>query len=123
MILSNRIKFFLPFFLCSCVFAQNGDIIPLSQKVGTVLDAEENLFYKVYDIEGFESAQFYEISLRTVIARITIVEYSQQKLSKRKYSMMEFLRMKEAVDVQPFITDEDRRLVKENLTYLETKNI
>ncbi len=123
LILSNRIKYILPLFLCTCLLAQNGEIIPLSQKVGTVLDAEENLFYNVYDIEGFESAQFYEISLRTVIARITIVEYSQQKISKRKHSMMEFLRMKEAVDVQPWITDEDRRLVKENLTYLSTNNI
>jgi small nuclear ribonucleoprotein (snRNP)-like protein len=110
-------------FLSSCLWAQNGEIIPLSQKVGTVLDAEENLFYQVYDIDGFESAQFYEISLRTVVAKITFVEYSQQKISKRKYSMMEFLRMKEAVDVQPWITEEDRKLVKENLTYLETNNI
>lgn len=123
LILSNRIKYILPLFLSTYLLAQNGEIIPLSQKVGTVLDAEENLFYNVYNIDGFESAQFYEISLRAVIARITFVEYSQQKISKRKYSMMEFLRMKEAVDVQPWITDEDRRMVKENLTYLETNNI
>jgi small nuclear ribonucleoprotein (snRNP)-like protein len=36
---------------------------------------------------------------------------------------MEFLRMKEAVDVQPFITADDRLLVKGNLTYLETDKI
>ena len=103
---------------------QNGEIIPLSQKVGLTLDAEENLFYNVFtDIDGFESAQFYEMSPRTVIARITFVQYSQQKTSKRKLKMMDFLTMKESVDVQPMITDEDRKLVHENLTYLQTEDI
>ena len=68
---------------------QDGEIIPLSQKVGLTLDAEENLFYNVFtDIDGFESAQFYEMSPRTVIARITFVQYSQQKTSKRKHEII-----------------------------------
>ncbi len=123
LILSNQIKYLLLFSLSAVLLAQKGEIIPLSQKVGTVLDAEENLFYQLYDIDGFESAQFYEVSLRSVIAKITFVEYSQRKVSKRKYSIMEFLRLKEKVDVQPFITDEDRRAMRENLTYLETNAI
>ena len=118
------IKFILPVCFLAIVFGQDGEIIPLSQKVGLTLDAEENLFYNVYsDIDGFESAQFYEISIQTVIARISYVQYSQQKTSKRKYKMMDFLRMKEAVDVQPIITVEDRLLVRENLTYLQTDEI
>lgn len=122
--LLKKIKFIQFFILVLFLNAQDGDIIPLSQKVGLTLDAEENLFYNVYtDIDGFESAQFYEVSTNTVIARISYVQYSQQKTSKRKYKMMEFLRMKEAVDLQPVITAEDRKLVKENLTYLETDEI
>ena len=123
-ILLKTAKFILTVFFGAIIFGQEGEIIPLSQKVGLTLDAEENLFYNVYsDIDGFESAQFYEVSIKTVIARITYVQYAQQKTSKRKYTMMEFLRMKEAVDVQPFITAEDRRMVKENLTYLQTDEI
>ncbi|MFQ6678448.1 MAG: hypothetical protein ACE5D0_09020 [Fidelibacterota bacterium] len=121
--LSNQSKYLFIFYLSSVLGAQNGEIIPLSQKVGTVLDAEENLFYKVYDIDGFESAQFYEVSLRTVIAKIAFVEYSQKKVSKRKYSMIEFLSLKEKVDLQPSITERDRRAMQENLTYLETSAI
>ncbi len=117
-------KFLIPAIFCSIISGQDGEIIPLSQKVGLTLDAEENLFYNVIsDIDGFESAQFYEMSTHTVIARISYVQYSQQKISKRKYKMMEFLRMKEAVDVQPEITAEDRKLLYENLTYLQTDDI
>jgi len=119
----NRFRFFFIFLLVSCSIAQNGEIIPLSQKVGTVLDAEENLFYHVYNIEGFKSAQFYEVSLHTVIVKITYVEYSRQKTSKRKYSMKEFLNMKAQVDIQPEITAKDRRMVQENLAYLVTNDI
>ena len=120
-ILSKITKLITHFCLLAVIQAQNGEIIPLSQKVGLTLDAEENLFYNVYtDIDGFESAQFYEMSPKTVIARITYVQYSQQKTSKRKYTMMEFLKIKEMVDLQPHITAEDRKLVHENLTYLQT---
>ena len=85
-------KFLIPAIFCSIISGQDGEIIPLSQKVGLTLDAEENLFYNVIsDIDGFESAQFYEMSTHTVIARISYVQYSQQKTSKRKYKMMEFL--------------------------------
>ncbi len=104
-ILLKTAKFILTVFFGAIIFGQEGEIIPLSQKVGLTLDAEENLFYNVYsDIDGFESTQFYEVSIKTVITRITYVQYAQQKTSKRKYTMMEFLRMKEAVDVQPFFT-------------------
>jgi len=123
-ILSKITKLITLLCLLAVIQAQNGEIIPLSQKVGLTLDAEENLFYNVYtDIDGFESAQFYEMSPKTVIARITYVQYSQQKTSKRKYTMMEFLKIKEMVDLQPHITAEDRKLVHENLTYLQTDDI
>jgi len=125
--LSHLLKianFILHAIFCAIVFGQEGEIIPLSHKVGLTLDAEENLFYNVIsDIDGFESAQFYEVNTKTVIARFSYVQYSQQKTSKRKYKMIDFLRMKEAVDVQPIITAEDRLLVNENLTYLRTDDI
>ncbi len=122
--LLKKIKFIPLFILMIGLQAQDGEIIPLSQKVGLTLDAEENYFYNVLtDINGFESAQFYELNLKTVIARITYVQYSKQKTSKRKYKMMEFLHMKEVVDLQPEITAEDRRMANENLTYLRTDEI
>lgn len=123
--ISSKAKLLLTICVCFTLLnGQDGEIIPLSQKVGLTLDAEENLFYNVYqDIDGFESAQFYEVSSKTVIARITFVQYSQQKTSRRKYTMMEFLKMKENVDLQPQITAEDRKLVHKNLTYLQTDDI
>ena len=118
------VNFILPAFFCAIIYGQKGEIIPLSQKVGLTLDAEENLFYSVFtDIDGFESAQFYELNIKTVIASITYVQYSQQKTSRRKYKMIEFLQMKETVDLQPEITAEDRRMANENLTYLRTDEI
>jgi len=85
-ILLKTAKFILTAFFGAIIFGQKGEIIPLSQKVGLTLDAEENLFYNVYsDIDGFESAQFYEVSIKTVITKITYVQYAQQKTSKRKY--------------------------------------
>ena len=45
--LSHLLKianFLFPAIFCSIVSGQDGEIIPLSQKVGLTLDAEENLF-------------------------------------------------------------------------------
>ena len=51
-ILLKTAKFILTVFFGAIIFGQEGEIIPLSQKVGLTLDAEENLFYNVYsDIE------------------------------------------------------------------------
>ncbi len=121
----SKTSFILSFILAaSFLNGQKGEIIPLSKKVGLTLDAEENLFYNVFtDIDGFESAQFYEMSYKTVIAKITFVQYSQQKTSRRRLHMKEFLEMKESVDIQRMITEEDRKLVHENLTYLQTDDI
>ena len=48
--------------LGSLLIAQEGEIVPLSPKVGLLIDAEENQFYEIFpDIKGFESAQFYEL--------------------------------------------------------------
>ena len=53
-ILSKITKLITLFCLLAVIQAQNGEIIPLSQKVGLTLDAEENLFYSVFtDIDGF----------------------------------------------------------------------
>lgn len=118
-----RILFTILLFL-TILFSQEGEIIPLSQKVGMTLDAEENLFYQVFtDINGFENAQFYELNPHTILINISFVEFSQQKTAKRKIPMIDFLKMKEHVDLQSTITDQDRKNIHLNLTYLDTDQI
>jgi len=61
--LNRNFTFFLFCFLILAVLsAQTPDIIPLSKKVGLTVDAEENVFFRIFpDIEGFYSAQFYDV--------------------------------------------------------------
>jgi len=51
------IKFILPVCFLAIVFGQDGEIIPLSQKVGLTLDAEENLFYNQNFIRTIQSTK------------------------------------------------------------------
>ena len=52
----------LLFVFIALLNAQTPDIIPLSKKVGLTVDAEENMYYRIFDdIDGFYSAQFYDV--------------------------------------------------------------
>ena len=121
----NRKIFYLLFLIfIAFINAQTPDIIPLSKKVGLTVDAEENVFYRIFnDIDGFFSAQFYDVGKDKIIVQIVFVDFSQKSVRRRSISMQEFIDLKHHVDAQPFINDNDRRAIKENLTYLTTISI
>ena len=104
--------------------AQTPDIIPLSKKVGLTVDAEENVFFRIFpDIDGFYSAQFYEAGKNKIIIQIVFIDFSQRSVRRRSLTMREFIELQHHVDVQPPITDRDREGIRKNLTYLTTVNI
>ena len=104
--------------------AQTPDIIPLSKKVGLTVDAEENVFFRIFpDIDGFYSAQFYEAGKNKIIIQIVFMDFSQRSVRRRSLTMREFIELQHHVGVQPHITDRDREGIRKNLTYLTTVNI
>lgn len=108
-------------FCISLILAQ-GEVVPLSEKVGFVIDAEENKFYNIIpNVKGFESAQFYELGKNRYSAKIAFVEYTHLKSSKRNYSLRDFVELQTKVNMQPYITPEDRIAQRENLTFLHTQ--
>ena len=110
--------------LLSILSAQTPDIIPLSKKVGLTVDAEENVFFRIFpDIDGFYSAQFYEAGKNKIIIQIVFIDFSQRSVRRRSLTMREFIELQHHVDVQPPITDRDREGIRKNLTYLATVNI
>ena len=110
--------------LLSILSAQTPDIIPLSKKVGLTVDAEENVFFRIFpDIDGFYSAQFYETGKNKIIIQIVFIDFSQRSVRRRSLTMREFIELQHHVDVQPPITDRDREGIRKNLTYLTTVNI
>ena len=112
------------FFFIAFINAQTPDIIPLSKKVGLTVDAEENIFYRIFnDIDGFFSAQFYEAGNNKIVVQIVFVDFSQKSVRRRTMKMKEFIDLQHHVDAQPFITDIDREAISKNLTYLPTIDI
>ena len=121
----NHNRFYLLLFVFIAIInAQTPDIIPLSKKVGLTVDAEENVFYRIFnDIEGFFSAQFYEVGNEKIVVQIVFVDFSQKSVRRRSMSLQEFIDLKHHIDAQPFITENDRKAIRENLTYLTTISI
>ena len=123
--MNRNFTFFLILFLIlGTLSAQTPDIIPLSKKVGLTVDAEENVFFRIFpDIDGFNSAQFYEAGKNKIIIQIVFIDFSQRSVRRRSLTMREFIELQHHVDVQPTITDRDREGISQNLTYLTTVNI
>lgn len=106
------------------LMGQKGEIIPLTKHIGFTLDAEENLYYEVFpDIHNFKSAQFFEINNNRIEARITFIDYTQIKVSRKAYNVKQLIRLQNQLNQKPMLTDEIRRSYRENLTYLRTKEI
>ena len=116
--------FFACLFFCSLGISQKGEIIPLSQKVGSEIDSEENIFYNIFpDIKGFVSGQFYALEEERYTARIVFIEYSYKRLSKKSYSLREFITLQNHVNKQKMITESDRKYISGELTYLNTDKV
>jgi len=122
--LNHNHFYLLLFVFIAFINAQTPDIIPLSKKVGLTVDAEENVFYRIFnDIDGFFSAQFYEVGNEKIVVQIVFVDFSQKSVRRRSMSLQEFIDLKHHIDAQPFITENDRKAIRENLTYLTTISI
>ena len=74
-------------------------------------------------IDGFYSAQFYDVGKNKIVVQIVFVDFSQKSVRRRSITTEEFIDLKHHVDSQPYITDIDRQAISENLTYLTTVSI
>ena len=120
--LNRLLKYYTLFF--SFVLCQNPDIIELTKHVGYTLDAEENKYYQVFnDISNFESAQFFQLEPDIIEARISYLEYTRIKISRKRFDLKSFVDLQFRLNTMPKITDEIRESFRKNLTYLRTKDI
>lgn len=110
--------------LSAGLYCQDWEIIPLSKKVGVVLDAEENQFYSVYpDIKGFESAQYYQLDENTISVRIVFINRGITKTSNRKMSLKSFIALQNTINSMKEITEKDREILRSDLLYLQIDRI
>lgn len=73
------------------------------------------------DISNFESAQFFEINNNRIETRISFVEYTRIKVSRRAYTQKEFIDLQIRLNQMPEITEEIRESFRKNLTYLRDR--
>ena len=117
-------KIFTIIITCALLFSQEGEVVEITKDIGYTLDAEENLYYKVFtNIPNFESAQFFEISRNRIESRISFVEFTQIKISKRAFNLKGFNDLQFRLKQMPTITDDIRESFRKNLTYLRTKSV
>ncbi|MEA1881002.1 MAG: hypothetical protein U9N31_01160 [Candidatus Marinimicrobia bacterium] len=120
----NLHKYFLILAVILPLVGQEGEIIPLTKHIGFTLDAEENMYYKVFtDVSNFESAQFFEVNKNRIEARISFVEFTRIKVSRRAYTLKELTEVQFRLNQMSEITDEVRLSFRKNLTYLRTKEV
>lgn len=102
--------------------AQSPEVIMLSRKVGTVLDAEEKEILGLFpQIDGFESAQFYDLGGGRFRVKIVIVDHTRTRSISRDITWPQFFGMKRIADAHPLITEEMRREHREKLAYLRVE--
>ncbi len=110
--------------LASWATSQSPEIIPLSAKVGTTIDAEENIVFGIFqDVIGFESAQIFALPDDTYQVKIAYLKSGRIKIKTLNYTFDKFIRLKHMIDRKPAITMKDRQEIYENLTYLRTSEI
>ena len=104
--------------------SQDGEIISLSKHIGHTLDAEENLYYNVFsDIPNFNNAQFFQLKPNLIIARISYIDYTKIKITRKSYNLKKFTDLQITVNKMPKITNEIRESFADNLTYLRTRKV
>ena len=104
--------------------AQSPEVVPLSAKVGTTVDAEENIIFRIFpDVIGFESAQIFALPDNTYEVKIAYLKYGRKKIKTLNYTFDQFITLKHMIDRKPAITLKDRQEIYKNLTYLRTSEI
>jgi len=111
-------------FFSSLALSQKSEIVELTKQIGFTLDAEENRYYKVFtDIPNFESAQFFIFDNDTIETRISYLEFTRIKISKKIFTLKAFTDLQLRLNQISPITDAIRESYRKNLTYLRTKDI
>ncbi|MBF88388.1 MAG: hypothetical protein CMG75_01805 [Candidatus Marinimicrobia bacterium] len=122
----NLNKYFIYTFIISqfLIAENNKDIIVLSIKVGSSIDAAENSLIGLFpDINNFESAQFYKLSENRYMAKIIYSENNRRKIKKRRYSWLQLQRLKYKAGSHPYISNENRQKQLDLLSFLQDYNV
>lgn len=120
----NKIPIYL-FIVGHFLFAEKKpEIIVLSVKVGSSIDAAENSLMGLFpDVKDFESAQFYKLSENRYMAKIVYVDKNRRRMKKRRYSWRQLQSLKYKAGSHPFISDEERDKQLDLLGYLQEHNV
>ncbi len=112
------------FLSCFLLSQTSNDIIVLSRKVGTSIDAAENAILDLFpDIIGFESAQIYKISENRYMAKIVYIRNAKYRLKKRYFNWVQLERLKYKVNSKPQITEKQKEIEYDYMSYLKVYNI
>ncbi|MFQ6605904.1 MAG: hypothetical protein ACE5D8_10200 [Fidelibacterota bacterium] len=110
--------------LLSGLLAQQGEIILLTPTIGTEIDAAENAYYRIFqEIKGFKNAHFFEQEDGSYMARIAFVEFSHQRITRKRYSQREFFRLQQRLERAKPMPPDYRINAEKEFTYLESKTI
>lgn len=116
---SEAVPLVICLFVSGPLVGQKGEIVMLSEKVGTVLDAEEKEILGLFPrIDGFQSAQFTDLGEGRYRVRIVVVDHTRTRVLTRTINWPQFFHMKRIADAHPEITEEMRREHREKLAYL-----
>lgn len=106
------------------LFSQEGEIIPLTPDIGTEIDAAENVYYNIFPgIKGFKNAQFFEFPNHIYIAQIVFVEYSNQRTTKKKFTLRQITTLQNHLLPLVPMPEEYRKQIKSDFTYLNTVEV
>ncbi len=106
------------------LYSQDGEVLNISKHIGHTLDAEENLYYNVFsNIPNFNDAQFFQVKPNQIIARISFIDYTKIKITRKVFSLKKFTDLQIRLNKKPQITDKIRESFADNLTYLRTKHV
>ena len=109
--------------LLGSLFAQN-EVIVLSQKVGTEINVEENLFYRIFPGEkGFVNAQIVQVSNNKFEIRIVKDTNDGPTENIKLIGLKEFAALQNYVNGQPDFTAEAKIAMYEGLDYLKAELI
>ena len=110
------------FFLLNPVWAK--DVVILSQKVGSEINEEENVFYNIFpDVKGFVNAQMLQQSNNRYIFRIVTKRNGEFDEIIKHLNLKEFVTLQNYVNGQPEMTEEAKIAMFEGLDYLKAGKI
>ena len=100
------------------------DVVILSQKVGSEINEEENIFYNIFpDVKGFVNAQILQQSNNRYIFRIVTKRNGEFDEIIKHMNLKEFATLQNYVNGQPEMTEEAKIAMFEGLDYLKAGKI